>query len=257
MAVKSEKVVQVMKKVIFYLILASLLSGIAFSEEAAQPYGTDYEEGTVITFGSYEQDNDLSNGQEPIEWIVIDKHVDGSLVLMSKYALDVKPYNEDRVSVTWETSTLRKWLNENFYNAAFSAWEQAKIVPVTLENEDNPSFGTKGGNATEDSVWLLSINEVTDIYSKDKVYSWLTDNDSRICYPTAYAVAQRAHNGYGACWWWLRSPGDYSKNAALVFSDGLVFSRGDRVDNGGIANFDGYSIISDGFGVRPVVVVLP
>lgn len=37
----------------------------------------------VITFGAYEQDNDLTNGKEPIEWIVldVDKKTNRALVI--------------------------------------------------------------------------------------------------------------------------------------------------------------------------------
>ncbi len=124
-------------------------------------------------------------------------------------------------------------------------------MPVTLENENNPKYETTGGNATQDRVWLLSVNEVTDEYSKDKVYSCFTDDASRMCAPTKYAVARGAGwsddytvDGVGACWWWLRSPGYDSRRAADVGSDGNVNSRGSRVDH-------------DYGSVRPVVVVLP
>ncbi|MBP3696995.1 MAG: hypothetical protein J6J45_05560, partial [Clostridia bacterium] len=71
---------------------------------------SDTQVGDYITFGSYEQDNDLSNGKEPIEWLVLDKQ-DGKVLVISKYALDAKPYNDEYVDVTWETCTLRSWLN--------------------------------------------------------------------------------------------------------------------------------------------------
>jgi hypothetical protein len=212
------------------------------------------EVGDVLTFGTYEQDNNTANGKEPIEWIILDKREDGSLVLMSKYALDAKPYNTKDTDVTWETCTLRKWLNEDFCNAAFSAAEQAKIVPVMLENEDNPDpyYDTKGGNDTEDRVWLLSINEVTNRFTSDKVYSYFTDDTSRMCAPTKYAVAQGAEqdgsaytvDGEGACWWWLRSPGGDSRTAAFVNVDGYVYDGG-------------FSVSNNVNSVRPVVVVLP
>ncbi len=210
-----------------------------------------YEIGDSIAFGTYEQDNDTTNGKEPIEWIVLDKCYDSSLVLMSKYALDCKPYNMESTDVTWETCTLRKWLNEDFYNAAFSAEEQTKIVPVMLENEDNPSNGTTGGNPTQDRVWLLSINEVTNQITTEKVYNCFTDDVSRMCAPTKYAVAQGAYqdsdytiDSVGSCWWWLRCPGYYSTRAAFIYIDGNVLNHGTRVSHAGGS-------------IRPVVVVLP
>lgn len=64
--------------------------------------------GDIVTFGSYEQDNDLENGMEPVEWYVLDKE-DGEATLMSVYLLDWQPYNEDFIGMTWEDCTLRSW----------------------------------------------------------------------------------------------------------------------------------------------------
>ena len=240
-----------MKKLIsLCLTLILALTAVSALAEADNPLAGN-RVGDIVIFGNYEQDNNTANGKEPIEWIILDKREDGSLVLLSKYALDAKPYNIEHSDVTWETCTLRAWLNEDFYNAAFSAQEQAKIVPVTLENEDNPYWGTTGGKATTDKVWLLSINEVTNKYTGDKVYNCFTDNTSRMCAPTKYAVAQGAYqqsiytvDGVGACWWWLRSPGSDSYYAASVFIGG--------------GDVSGFIVDNSGYGcVRPVVVALP
>lgn len=219
-------------------------AGVMEEDEDAVIQKFSMQIGDLCTFGHYEQDNDPSNGPEPIEWIVLDKRDDGSLVLLSKCALDTKPYNDKYVSVTWETCTLRKWLNKDFYGAAFSAEEQAKILPVTLENENNPKNGTTGGNDTEDRVWLLSINEVTDRFTSEKMYSCFTDNAARICYTTAYTAVQGVYTSNGACWWWLRSPGSVSKTAAYVISDGRV-------------SYTGAYVGSEDKGVRPVIVIQP
>ena len=207
--------------------------------------------GDVVTFGSYEQDNNMDNGKEPIEWIVLSVNEDGSFVLLSKYALDCERYNSSYTNFTWETCTLRNWLNEDFYCEAFSVQEQAKIVPAVLENGDNPKYGTTGGNDTTDKVWLLSIDEVTDEYGEDQVYGCFMDDASRMCAPTEYAVAKGASqsnsyavDGVGACWWWLRSPGNVSWIAADVSRAGFVSISGNLVNRGDRS-------------VRPVVVVLP
>ena len=54
---------------------------------------------------------------------------------MSVYALDCEKYNDIDESVTWETCTLRKWLNEEFYNEAFSSNDKSIIRLTDLENE--------------------------------------------------------------------------------------------------------------------------
>ena len=114
--------------------------------------------GDTYTFGAYEQDNSTSNGKEAIEWTVLDK--DGmSLLLISKQALDCQQYNTSYTDVTWESCSLRKWMNGTFLNKAFNAEEQAQIQNTTVSADKNPEYNTNPGNATTDKVFLLSINE--------------------------------------------------------------------------------------------------
>ena len=94
-----------MKKLLVVgLFLALLIPRLAFGE----PDETGCAVGSIFIFGTYEQDNDTTNGKEPIEWIILDKRDDGSLVLMSKYALDYKPFHAKEESVTWQKCALRK-----------------------------------------------------------------------------------------------------------------------------------------------------
>lgn len=185
--------------------------------------------GDTYTFGAYEQDNSTSNGKEAIEWTVLDK--DGmSLLLISKQALDCQQYNTSYTDVTWESCSLRKWMNGTFLNKAFNAEEQAQIQNTTVSADKNPEYNTNPGNATTDKVFLLSINEVEKYFNSD---------EARKCAPTAYAKAQGAYtsdsyktaSGAATCWWWLRSPGTNQGNAALVNLDGLVNYYGDLVNN--------------------------
>ena len=185
--------------------------------------------GDTYTFGAYEQDNSTSNGKEAIEWTVLDK--DGmSLLLISKQALDCQQYNTSYTDVTWESCSLRKWMNGTFLNKAFNAEEQAQIQNTTVSADMNPEYNTNPGNATTDKVFLLSINEVEKYFNSD---------EARKCAPTAYAKAQGAHtsdsyktaSGAATCWWWLRSPGYSQDRAAHVLNDGSVYYYGYGVLN--------------------------
>ena len=182
--------------------------------------------GDTYRFGSYEQDNNKSNGQEDIEWLVLAKEGTKILVI-SKEALDCKPYNTSYTDVTWETCTLRKWLNNDFINAAFSADERTMIPTVTVSADKNPDYSTNPGNATQDQVFLLSITEVNKYFSSDS---------ARQCKHTDYAVANGAwESDSGNCRWWLRSPGFYQLLAASVLSGGDVSGFGSSVDRDDIA----------------------
>lgn len=195
--------------------------------------------GDTIKFGKYEQDNNLSNGKEDIEWNVLAKE-DNSVLLISKYALDCKEYNSITTSVTWETCSLRKWLNGTFMDSAFDGAEKSIVKKTNVSAEKNPNYSTDPGNATTDKVFLLSINEAEKYFGSD---------EDRKCIPTGYAKATGActdssckKNGVPTCCWWLRSPGDDQGLAAYVYCDGPV-------------NYYGYYVRNYNFCVRPAVWV--
>lgn len=180
-----------------------------------------------IYFGTYQQSSDGSGGYNTdlIKWRVLES-ANGQLFLLSDQNLDVFQYHTEYESVTWETSTMRSWLNgysashntggssgtdytsDNFINTAFSEKEQGAIADTTVVNDDNPTYGTEGGNDTTDKIFLLSIEEV-----QNADYGF-TDNSSRIATNTAYVagggkIGSSYMNGVGeADYWWLRSPGD-------------------------------------------------
>ena len=79
--------------------------------------------GCKVYFGAYEQDNNTSNGKEDIAWLVLAKENNRILVISDK-ALDCQPYNYLMVNITWETCSLRQWLNDTFFNMAFSSVER-------------------------------------------------------------------------------------------------------------------------------------
>lgn len=165
------------------------------------------------------------------------KEGDKALVI-SKYALDCQRYNTSDVRVTWETCTLRKWLNGTFINNAFSSEEQNMIQSTTVTADEKPSYFTSPGNNTTDKIFLLSIKEVNEYFSSD---------EARKCAPTKYAEAKGvwtsiidSAGGKATCQWWLRSPGYNSNLAAYVNYNSSVSSNGDNVSY-------------EGFGVCPAL----
>ena len=180
----------------------------------------EYKVGETIEFGNYPQDKDGT--EKPIEWIVMKKE-GNQVLLLSKYVLDAKPYNKEWEDVTWETSDIRQWLNNEFYTAAFNKSEKAKIQTSLIKNEDNSEHGTSGGNDTEDKVFLLSEKEAETLFSND---------DERIAKATEYAEKSGVYvNEEKAAYWWLRSPGDSGDDAAEVIYSGWVYRDGNYVDD--------------------------
>lgn len=173
--------------------------------------------GETVFFGKYEQDNNTSNGKEDIAWKVLDV-VDGKVLLITEYGLECKQYNNAFADVTWENCSLRTWLNNEFFNTAFSADEQSAIFTSTLQNENNPTYGTPGGNKTYDKVFLLSIDEAKNYFQND------ADRQSKL---TSYVKAQACnYDSLERTWWWLRSPGNFSTCAAKVHPEGNIVEHG-------------------------------
>lgn len=204
--------------------------------------------GDSVWIGTYEQDDNTSNGKEDIQWIVLDKK-DGKVLVISKYALDSKPYQErkkeqenksrknfsienilrdiekrkEENGATWESSTIRKWLNGEFLESAFSDEERKFIPTVTVTADENPKYDTKPGKDTKDKVFLLSIVDV---------YKYFVSNNDRKCKATAYAFTQgiEEKSVNGECQWWLRSTGGYQRGAAIVGLSGIVIEEGEDYD---------------------------
>ena len=179
--------------------------------------------GNIVTFGQYEQDNDFENGQEPIEWIVLDVQ-GGKSLLLSKYALDCRPYQSGTThNVTWEKSELRSWLNSEFFDTAFERSEQGEVVSTVLENyayyRHGPKLDSSTAQAkTTDRVFILDDDAIWECFPSAK---------DRECIPTDYAIAQGAFVDpeVDTCWWWMRQiyTGRYGYGMAY-----LVDSKGSR-----------------------------
>lgn len=199
---------------------------VLLEEDPALPYRS-LSKGDTVLFGTCEQDNDLSNGEEEISWMVLDR-IDDEILLLSEYCLDCRAYDETPfASVTWETSAIREWLNTVFLDEAFSDREKRVLMSVTNKNEDHPTEGTEGGNDTEDIVFLLSETD-TVIYmngTQEKAFIGMSE-------PTEYALAHQADmDEEGFTSWWLRSPGTYECTAQFVEKTGEVYDPGSYVDN--------------------------
>ena len=159
--------------------------------------------GGTVKYGSYEQDNNTSNGAETIEWTVLDIQGDKALVI-SKKVLDFQRYYPNlQTTVTWANSSIRTWLNDSFYNAAFSDGQKSGIYTTSVSGESNTVFGTSGGSATSDKIFLLSASEAAN---------YLNTDGKRMANCTEYALSRNGDSALRntttqSSYWWLRTPG--------------------------------------------------
>jgi len=152
---------------------------------------------------------------EPIKWRVLQSE-NGEAFLLSDVILDKQLYNENDKYVTWEKSSLRAWLNKKFIKRAFIDEEREKINITEIVNQDNPVYGTEGGNNTFDKIFLLSLSEVSEQQDGEK-YGFL-DDEIRACGKSDFSKT--------VSWWWLRSPGRNSFSAAEVDCCGWILRCG-------------------------------
>lgn len=202
---------------------------------------------------------------EPIKWRVL--KVDGNdAFLLADKGLDDQLYNISNEDVTWETCTMRSWLNgygssynlcsmdysgTGFIDTAFSSDERGVIKTTNVVNADNTTYAdqvVEGGNDTVDKIFLLSEDEVSDsddALSYGFVKGYIHD-EGRRCQGTSYAKARgiysevdsQYNDGYGNCIWWSRSLGSKcsdgtnfykDKYAVIVRANGYVLGRGEYV----------------------------
>ncbi len=198
-------------RVLLWLVLAT---GAAQAE--ALPALSDAQPGEVLVFGEYEQDNDESNGPEPIEWLVLENTGD-SLLLNSVHALECMRYHSSAEPATWESCALRAWLNGEFYEQVFSDAEKDRISLTHLDNPPSERYDIPGGNPTDDHVFILSTQEIQAYFATEADMA-ATATPCAV----AHGVAPYGDNGYVR--YWLRNPGMTDNSAAFVQCDFLNYS---------------------------------
>lgn len=191
--------------------------------------------GDEIEFGKFYKDN--ASKMEPLKWVVLDVTPNSYLVI-TKECIMGKNFNEEQNNTDWEQCSLRKWLNNDFYNLAFSSEEQKYIINTEITNEDGFfSIGMKPNKLsnTNDRIFILSVNEARILFKND---------ESRQAKVTKYAAETGADFDYieGRGRWWLRTT-----NKNLNFAYAILFL-------GRVSEFPFY--VNDGDGaIRPVMYI--
>ena len=199
---------------------AAIRAELMPSEEDAQEdaaVATEDGEVLIVRFGAYQQSADENDGRDRIEWYVLARQ-DGKALLMSRYVLDSKPFHTDLKRTGWADSSLRDWLNDTFYERAFTKEQRKGIVTRSLSNkasEGYESYSNSNAANTKDRVFLLSWAQAYTRYIQSDAIRETT--------PTAYALLRGAPEDGS---WWLRSPGKHGYEAAAVGKNGKVKSLG-------------------------------
>lgn len=190
------------------------------------------EIGDTFIFGTYEQDNDETNGEEPIKWRILDKNEEG-ILLLSEYILNYTSYKYGEGTASWYYSSIRSGWNDLPIDN-FEEDELKHIKWVNVTSSDNPEYGTSCGDDTLDRIFILSYDEANKYFK---------DDSARRATPTEYAK-NSMNDSYDEAEcnnWWLRTPGKDNINAMYVSTTGSIEIAGEYINT------------DESIGVRPAI----
>lgn len=178
-------------------------------------YGTNYtlRSRILMPFGH----PDKTDSGEPLLWCVLQREQD-HLLLHCTRGVHILPYDRQGRRVSWESSGIRSWLNDTFFQTAFTAAERSAVVESRLPNVSEVTEPTPAIHYTNDRVFLLSEDEVRSFGRP----TWFWER--RPLEPLA---------GSTSGVWWLRSFGRLEgKSMDVVRDDGVLYPSGDiRADD--------------------------
>lgn len=219
----------------------------------AKKTGITVKVNSTLSFGHYPQYFNIDD--EPITWRVLS--VEGNYALLiSEDILDCQPYNTTFTEVTWETCSLRKWLNSTFMNKAFSSSDKKKLVKTLNDNKNDSGLG---GNSTYDYVFLISYNDYKKYGSLWNSTAYATEyankyTGNKLPHTYEYTFANVEYNGrktssivYLSCYW-MRTTSENSKGA-------YKYARGTQNLYYSWKSYSDGISVSTPLGVRPVIRV--
>lgn len=199
---------------------------------------------------------------EPLKWRVLDPStglvlcesiIDSQAYSNTAYKYGKEPYysmgawwndaEHTHYANDYATSSIRAWLNDDFYNTAFSSSQKAGILTSELDNRAYSASRSKyNSETTYDKVFLLSVNEM-----QNTAYGFSIDTASdpaRQAKGTDYAKCQGldVDSSSGCSNYRLRSAGDNSDCACHVYS-------------GGGLNYSGWMVYFTDYGIRPALKI--
>lgn len=187
---------------------------------------------------------------EPLKWRILDK--DAGLV-MSEMLIDSQPYNNliyvtappnyyidesgQTFASNYAASSIRAWLNDDFYNTSFSEDEKTAISKKKINNDGYKTLLGETGYEkfdsieTEDNIFLLSYDEIINTE-----YGFNADaenrDSARQAVLTDYAKCQGAWaNENDTADWILRTSSENSVRVCCVWESGVIYKNFNDTSN--------------------------
>jgi hypothetical protein len=199
------------KKGLAWFVVLVMLLGALPVFPAAVVSGQTVAVGELVSFGER-------------QWRVLDRQGNSALLLQQTLT-ESRQYHDAEGNITWENSSLREWLNDDFLND-FSADDRARIRETNVINNNNQWYGTVGGGNTTDKIFLLSIEEVVQYFgdsgqlgNRPGTAAFISDgfNNARIA---------RSSLTSNEATWLLRSPGHLPDRVSIVTGTGTLDMNG-------------------------------
>ena len=217
---------------------------------------TEYDDDTevkyidTIKFGKFDLDIQNNNyeeyghpGIEDIEWIVLEKNQNRAL-LFSKHPVQYMGHsNQADDFVYWSNSDIRTWLNDEFYNTAFSDIEKNFINETTLTTQTNMYGKPYKEEITIDRLFLISQQDCLKYFNANH-------DDFNIKIRTA----EYDYRGYGygrGTDFWTRTPYEFDGKDIYHTYDAYEISYADVTSHGLVES--GYLPLPMCIGVRPAM----
>lgn len=198
-------------------------NGVKYRAVTFTKYRSEYPGNYLYEGNSCQDENGYYTGNtyyfkyEPLTWRILDSN-EG--YVMCNSIIDAQAYQNycyyngeygeyyNSISCTnyisdWETSSLRQWLNDSFYNTAFNDVEKAQISISHLKNKSQ--YNSKyDGVDTNDKIFPISYFDAIN-----SIFGFASSHDSsdeaRQMVGTDYARCQGLSVYNNLSCWWLRS----------------------------------------------------
>lgn len=164
----------------------------------------------IIKFGQWFLKD--TNQMVSLKWVVL-KTEEDRILIHALSGIHVMAYDENGKSVYWESSSIREWLNNIFYEKAFDCEEKKRVIEVQTINRKDICSDTPVEYYVNDRVFLLSEDEIKEIGESSDFWR---RSPSDFIKDSTYGV------------WWLRSYGRLErKSMGVIRSDGVLYPSGD------------------------------
>ncbi len=182
--------------------------------------------GDSIEMGKWMEEANSTGGPKPLTWTAVEVQ-DEYVVLLCDNIIDCREFDKNGGSA-WDTSTLRTFLNGEFYQDAFTSEEKALILKSTTVTEENPNYSGTYGKDCSDNVFIPSIQEFKNYMTKVENKAFAKATNYALRKGLKEYTKQSGGMEITGSWFWLRSGGFSKGYTAHCYADGDISYGGEE-----------------------------